>query len=302
MQNFSEISDTLYTGRDWLNWCAVQFEGAVLFYGHGTSEAFDEALALVMHIQGIAPADIDIRIDDTINEKNRRKFYDIAVDRIKSRKPLSYLTGEAWFAGLKFKVDERVLVPRSPFAELITRDFRPWLNPASIGKVLDMCTGSGCIAIATAVQMENVIVDAVDISQAALDLANENTQLHGVTNRVRLVWSDGFANLGNNIYDLVLCNPPYVAETEMQALPEEYRYEPALGLEAGDDGLDFVRQFLIDVPQYLSDNGLVFVEVGSSAETMAKAYPDLPLTWIELQRGGDGIFMLSKEDLQALTR
>ena len=150
--------------------------------------------------------------------------------------------------------------------------------------------------------MENVIVDAVDISQAALDLANENTQLHGVTNRVRLVWSDGFANLGNNVYDLVLCNPPYVAETEMQALPEEYRYEPALGLEAGDDGLDFVRQFLIDVPQYLSDNGLVFVEVGSSAETMAKAYPDLPLTWIELQRGGDGIFMLSKEDLQALTR
>ena len=301
MQKFQEIKDTLKTGRDWLNWCSTQFNEAALFYGHGTTDHFSEALSLVMHIQNIQPADVDKRIDEPVNEKNCRRLYKLAANRIESRKPLPYLTGEAWFAALKFVVDERVLIPRSPFAELIIRGFEPWLDGFKVNRILDMCTGSGCIAIATAVNLEHVIVDAVDISKPALDLARKNASLHGVEDRVRFILSDGFAGLADADYDLVLCNPPYVDKCEMQALPDEYRFEPEIGLTAGDDGLDFVRQFMLDVPGFLAENALVFVEVGASAEALEQAYPNLPLTWLELEQGGDGIFMLSKNDFQAAT-
>jgi ribosomal protein L3 glutamine methyltransferase len=210
---------------------------------------------------------------------------------------VAYLTGEAWFAGLAFKIDERVLVPRSPIAELIQNGFTPWLDGREVSRALDLCTGSGCIGIAMAAHNPNWSVDLVDISDGALELANENLAAHHLGERVRAIESDLFGALQGEVYDLIVSNPPYVTEQEFAALPPEYSHEPALGLTAGHDGLDFALRILAEAPEHLSDEGLLIVEVGESEHALSALLPQLPLTWIEFNVGPMGVFAAERRDL-----
>lgn len=219
-------------------------------------------------------------------------------ERIRTRKPLPYLTNRAWFAGLEFYVDERVLVPRSPLAELVERGFSPWIDPGSIGRVLDLCTGSACIAIACASALPSAHVDATDLSRGALEVAAINRARHGLQERLRLIRSDLFDALQPVLYDVIVSNPPYVGTAEYAALPAEYRHEPAVGLQAGRDGLDLVRGILADAARFLTRRGILVVEVGETAAKLEQAYPQVPFTWLEFYRGGSGVFLLSAAELQ----
>ncbi len=212
---------------------------------------------------------------------------------------MAYLLGSAWFGGLEFEVNEYVLVPRSPLAELILDQFRPWVDPQSVGRVLDMCTGSGCIAIASAISLPEARVDAADISEPALEVARCNVERHGLRDRVKLFRSDLFQSIPAERYNLILANPPYVSAHSMAGLPEEYRAEPGLGLASGDDGLDAVLSILLDAPGYLRDDGVLICEVGESEERLAVALPQIPFLWLEFEHGGSGVFVLTREQLQS---
>ena len=219
--------------------------------------------------------------------------------RIQERRPAAYLTHKAWFAGLEFYVDEQVLVPRSPMAELIESGFEPWIDSESIQHILDLGTGSGCIGIAAAVYLPDATVDLVDISPTALQVAARNARDHGVIDRVRLLESDLFAALVGTTYDLIISNPPYVPTEALRKLPPEYQQEPAIGLEAGPEGLDIVLRILRDAPDFLNEEGVLIVELGSTASTLERRFPDLPLLWVEFERGGEGVFLLTREQLLA---
>ena len=221
-------------------------------------------------------------------------------ERVERRVPAAYLMGRMWFAGLEFEVDPRVIVPRSPFAELIRAGFAPWIDASRVRRILDIGTGSGCIAIACAAALPHASVDAVDISRHALEVARRNVARHGVGDRVRLFQGDVYQPLGDARYDLIVSNPPYVSEAEMTALPPEYLHEPDLALRAGKDGLDVVRRILAGLPGHLEPDGALFVEVGDSEERMQAAFPDLPLTWLEFEHGGGGVFLLRGADLSRL--
>ncbi|MCP5357438.1 MAG: 50S ribosomal protein L3 N(5)-glutamine methyltransferase [Pseudomonadales bacterium] len=273
-----------------------QFEQAELFYGHGTDNPWDEAVYLVFSALGI-PFDCDDNmLQKTLSEDERTRVNALVRERIESRRPVAYLVREAWFAGLPFAVDERVLIPRSPLAELILNEFDPLLErpPA---RVLDLCTGSGCIGIATALAFPDAEVDLADISAEALILARENIGRHGLEGRVSVHQSDLFASL-DGPYDLILCNPPYVSQEEIDELPEEYRHEPALGLHSEDNGLAIPLQILRDAPRYLSEDGLLIMEVGYSHEALAERLPGVPFLWLEFAHGGEGIFALTARQLR----
>ena len=274
-------------------------ERAGLFFGHGTDNADDEAAWMLLHVLG-APLDGSFEQWNTLLDESRQKDLEqLLARRINERCPLAYLTGEARFCGLDFIVSPDVLIPRSPLAELIQEQFSPWLDLGEGGQVLDMCTGGACIAIAMAVYMPGISVDAVDISPVALKVASQNVERHAVGDRVRLIQSDLFATLGDTSYDLIVSNPPYVSADVFADLPAEYRAEPSGGLVCGEDGLDIVLKILDASPRYMKQQAILIVEVGESAETLLELLPRLPFTWLEFHHGGDGIFMLGYDQLIA---
>lgn len=288
----------LQTIRDFLRYATSRFNQAGLYFGHGTDNAWDEAAALVLHTLHL-PHDVNPMVMDArLVQEERTKLLELINLRVEKRVPLAYLTNEAWFAGMTFYVDERVLIPRSPIAELIENHFQPWVRPDCVQQILDLCTGSGCIAIALAKAFPDAEVDASDISDDALAVAKINVSRHSVEDQVHLHKSDLFDGLPAKKYDLIVSNPPYVSEQEMIELPDEYRHEPKLGLEAGQKGLDIVTRILDDAAQRLTSNGVVMIEVGNSEHALADAYPETPFTWIEFERGGGGVFMLTAEQLR----
>jgi ribosomal protein L3 glutamine methyltransferase len=285
------------TVSDLIRCGALEFERAGLAFGHGTSSATDEAAALVFHVLDLDHGQAAQAYGRMPAARDVERVLEVFAERIERRIPAAYLMGRMWFAGLEFEVDERVIVPRSPFAELIHVGFRPWIDPARIRRVLDIGTGSGCIAIACAVTLPEATVDAVEVSPRALDVAGRNVARHGVGDRVRLLLGDVFEPTGERRYDLIVSNPPYVSDAEMRDLPQEYRHEPDLALRAGRDGLDVVRRILAGARRHLEPDGALFVEVGDSDERLERAFPQLPFTWLEFEHGGGGVFMLRKSEL-----
>jgi len=286
------IQPELQTIRDLVRWSASRFGEAGLVFGHGTDNAFDEALLLVRHALHLPAQFPDYFLASAVTADEREAVLELIHRRIDTRKPAAYLTHEAWFAGLQFYVDERVLVPRSPVAEWIERGFQSWLEPDAVEQVLDLCTGGGCIGIACAAHFENAHVDLVDISSAALEVATKNVARHDLQDWVRVIESDLFGVIDAQRYQLIISNPPYVSATEMQQLAEEFRHEPEIGLLADSEGLDVVVRILAQAADYLDEGGILVVEVGNSQQMLVECFPDVPFLWLEFERGGHGVFLL----------
>ena len=288
------------TARELINWTNDRFERADLYYGHGTDNAYDEAVYLVLCSLGMSFEIPDSTLDAPLQQTQIDTVLYKVRQRIDTRIPVAYLVNEAWFAGLSFYVDERVLVPRSPIAELIEDEFSPWLkNPPA--RILDIGTGSGCIAIACALAFPQAIVDAVDISPEALEVTKKNIGKYSLADRVKPIQSDLFENLGTQQYDLIVTNPPYVSIAEVEELPPEYRHEPVLGLAAGSKGLDVVDKLLAESKSHLHRDGVIIVEVGYTQEAMTEAYPGLAMTWLDFRNGGEGVFLLGYDELGKYT-
>ena len=291
------VTSELATIVDFIRYGASRFGGAGLTFGHSYDNALDESTHLVLHAlhlpHDLAPAYGLARLTAT----ETQAVLTLIDRRIEEHKPVAYLTGEAWFAGLKFKSDMRALVPRSPIAELIQAGFSPWLDERRVERALDLCTGSGCIGIAMAAHNPHWQVDLADISDDALALARENVEFQDVGARAHVIRSDLFAGLGGERYDLIVSNPPYVTDQEFAALPLEYSHEPALGLRAGDDGLDFALRILAAAPDHLGDDGVLIVEVGESERALVELLPQVPFNWIEFDVGQMGVFLLDRRDL-----
>lgn len=292
-----EAITELHTIDDMLRWCVSRFNAAGIYYGHGTDNPWDEAVALVMHTLHL-PLELGNQVRGArLTSTEKHRIVELVIRRVRERVPVPYLTNTAYFAGLEFYVDERVLVPRSPFAELIENEFKPWLYNKPVNRILDLCTGSGCIAIACAYAFENAEVDAVDISNDALEVAQINIEQHNMLDRVFPIQSDGFNALEGQKYDLIVSNPPYVDAEDMGDLPEEFHHEPELGLASGRDGLDLTKRILARAADHLTDDGILIVEVGNSMVALAEQYPEVPFTWLEFERGGDGVFLLTRDQL-----
>ena len=297
----SELLDDLHTVRDWPRWGTSRFNEAKLFFGHGCDNAHDEAAWLVLHALHLPPDrpdQIQPYLDARLTRHERLAVLELLQQRIARRLPAAYLTHEAWQAGLRFYVDERVLVPRSYFADLLVDGFAPWIDdPYAIESALDLCTGSGCLAILMAHAFPNAQIDAADISPDALEVAKRNVAEYDLKDRIRLAQGDLFGGLGKRRYDFILSNPPYVTAQAMLDLPPEYRHEPENALAAGDDGLGIVRRILSDAKNHLKPHGLLAVEVGHNKEIVEAAFPELPLTWLDTESGDGKIFLLHREDL-----
>ncbi|MEQ1485456.1 50S ribosomal protein L3 N(5)-glutamine methyltransferase [Methyloglobulus sp.] len=294
----SEVLTSLSTLRDYIRWGASQFTEAKLVFGHGTATALDEAAALVLHTLHLPYNLSELYFQSKLTLEERQAIVAIFDKRIKERKPAAYLTHEAIFAGLSFYVDERVLVPRSPIAELIAQRFAPWVEEDLVERILDLCTGSACIAIACAYAFPDANVDAVDISNDALAVAKINATNHQLVDGLTLYQSNLFDGLPADVqYDIIVSNPPYVAVEEWQQLPAEFHAEPEIGFVAGDSGLDIVIRILAKAKDYLTPQGILVVEVGSSAETLQDTFPNVPFFWLDFERGGDGVFLLTAEQI-----
>lgn len=292
------LLDELITVRDWLRWGVSRFLEAKLFFGHGCDNAHDEAAWLILHALHLPPDRLDPYLDARLTRPERRAVLELLQQRIARRLPAAYLTHEAWQAGFRFYVDERVLIPRSYFAELLVEGFAPWVeDPEAIETALDLCTGSGCLAILMAHAFPHAQIDASDLSAEALEVARRNVADYHLEERIRLVQGDLFAPLGKRKYDLIISNPPYVTAQAMRELPPEYRHEPALALAAGEDGLAIVRRILAEAKKHLKPHGMLAVEVGHNRALVEAAFPRLPFTWLDTPSSEGKLFLLRREEL-----
>ncbi|MDX1676963.1 50S ribosomal protein L3 N(5)-glutamine methyltransferase [Arsukibacterium sp.] len=297
--DISEALDALVSVHDWLRFAVSRFNEAGVYFGHGTDNPWDEAASLLAHCLFLPPLTDDKLLSVRLTRPERRAFIDLLVQRIELRIPAAYLTHQAYFCQLPFYVDQRVLVPRSPIAELINEKFSRFAFKAPPERILDLCTGSGCIAIACAYAFPDAQVDAVDISPEALAVADININEHGLLDRVYPILSDGYDALSGQQYDLIVTNPPYVDAEDMADLPDEYRHEPELGLASGHDGLQLTRRILAQAAAHLTEQGFLICEVGNSMVELQDRYPDVHFNWLEFTAGGHGVFALSKAQLVA---
>ncbi|MFL6646905.1 MAG: 50S ribosomal protein L3 N(5)-glutamine methyltransferase [Sulfurifustaceae bacterium] len=293
--------DSCGTVRDAIAWANSALETAGVYCGHGTTDTVDEAAWLVGGALKWTPAELDARLDDALADASRREIKALVEERIRTRKPTAYLLHEAWFAGLPFYVDERVLVPRSLTTDFIEEQFAPWIDAARVRRILDIGTGSGCMAIAAALAFPAAEVDAADISADALAVARINVERHSVGGRVHLVQSDLYSGVTGRRYDVILTNPPYVAPAELDDLPPEYGHEPRLALVSGTDGLDAILRILAGAQAHLEPQGILVAEVGNSCETLQRALPDVPFVWLETAAGDDSVFLLTAAQIAAHT-
>ncbi|MGB6155061.1 50S ribosomal protein L3 N(5)-glutamine methyltransferase [Castellaniella sp.] len=289
----------LITLRDMLRWAVTRFRGANLVFGHGSDNAWDEAAYLLLHTLHLPLDTLEPFLDARLLERERLRCVDLIHERVTSRKPAAYLTGEAWLQGQRFLVDERVIVPRSPIAELLTEQLQPWIaDPSDVTRVLDLCTGSGCLAILAAMAFDGATVDAVDLSADALAVAQANIALHAMQGRVQALRSDLFAQIpADRRYQLIVCNPPYVNSQSMTALPPEYRHEPALALAGGADGMDLVRRILTQAPNFLDEDGVLVLEIGHEYTHFEAAFPHLDPVWLSTETASDQILLLRRAQL-----
>ncbi|MDP2243263.1 50S ribosomal protein L3 N(5)-glutamine methyltransferase [Pseudomonas sp.] len=282
----------LRTLRDYIRWAVSCFNREELFFGHGSDNAWDEARQLVLGAVHLPWEIADSYLDCRLEDDEHAHLCALLKRRIEERVPTAYLLGEAWFCGLPFIVDERVLIPRSPIAELIEQHFQPWL-PYEPARILDLCSGSGCIGIACAYEFPEAEVVLADLSYPALEVANQNIERHQLDERVYTVQGDGFDGLPGQRFDLIVSNPPYVDAEDFADMPAEYQHEPALGLACGEDGLNLVRRMLAEAADHLNEKGLLIVEVGNSQVHVSDLYPEVDFTWLEFERGGHGVFLLA---------
>ncbi len=291
-------TQALKTIRDYIRWAWSQFQEADLFFGHGSDNAWDEAVHLVLTALYLEPdVPLEIILEARLTDSERKKIESFIQERVQTRRPLAYLMQKAWFAGLSFYVDERVLIPRSPIAELVEVSFEPWLDPEKVEGALDLCTGSGSLAIIMALALPQAQIDAVDISEDALAVAQKNVLDYGLENQITLIQSDLFEGLAHKQYELIVSNPPYVSQEEYEGLPSEYHHEPKIALQSGIDGLEAVGGILKRAAHYLKPEGVLIVEVGSLQAAVEAAFPEYPFTWIQFSQGGEGVFLLTAQDL-----
>ena len=296
---FFEASVTLRTVRDFLRFAVSRFNQTGLSFGHGSSNAYDEAAYLILHTLHLPLDNLEPFLDAHLTESECTELLHVIQQRVERHVPAAYLTHQAFLGDYSFYVDERVIIPRSFIAELLHDKFSPWISePGSVGTVLDMCTGSGCLAILAAMAFPNAQVDAADLSADALAVAQRNVDDYGLQERIRLIRSDLFRDIGNNRYDIIISNPPYVDAASVAALPKEYLYEPKLALGSGEDGLDATRLILNDAANHLTENGILIVEIGHNRDALEAAYPELPFTWLDVSAGDQYVFLLSKSDLE----
>lgn len=295
------MTDQARSVRDWVNRVQEHLDHAGVCFGHGAGNAADEAAGLVLQGLDLPPDFPETSWDRPVSAGEADRLTGMVGRRVQDRVPLAYLSRRAWFAGLSFYVDERAVVPRSPIAELIAERFRPWVEPDKVERVLDLCTGSGCIGIAAACAFPRASVDLTDLSVDALAVARRNVADHGLEDRVRVIRSDLYQALdpamGENRYDLILSNPPYVGAAELAALPREYGHEPRFALAAGEDGLDVILPLLAGAPDYMTEQGVLVVEAGNTDRTLAAALPEIPFLWLEFRHGGHGVFLLHRQEL-----
>jgi ribosomal protein L3 glutamine methyltransferase len=295
---FSGAAQSLHTVRDCLRFAVSRFNQAGLFFGHGSNDAYDEAAYLILHTLHLPLDRLEPFLDACLTDGERSEVLNIIQRRVEQRIPAAYLTHEAFLGDFSFYVDERVIVPRSFIAELLREQLAPWIaEPEQIGSVLDLCTGSGCLAILAAHAFSCASVDAVDLSPDALAVAEHNIADYGLQDRISLIESDLFANLGGRQYDLIISNPPYVDAPSVAALPQEYLHEPKLALGSGDDGLDATRIILKHAAEHLTANGILIVEIGHNRNELETTFPDLPFTWLDVSAGDEFVFMLHRNDL-----
>jgi ribosomal protein L3 glutamine methyltransferase len=296
--SFEEVKDRLITVRDLLRFAVSRFNQANLFFGHGTTNAYDEAAYLILHTLHLPLDRLEPFLDARLLPEEVDAVVEILRRRVEERLPAPYLTHEAWLGDLRFYVDERVIVPRSFIAELLREQLQPWVeDPEAITSGLDMCTGSGCLAILMALTFPNALIDAVDLSADALDVARRNVADYGLEDQLSLIQSDLFTALEGRRYDLIVSNPPYVNAPSMQTLPEEYRREPVGALASGEDGLEHVRTILREARKHLNMGGLLVVEIGHNRDALEEAFPELPFTWLETSAGDEHVFLLTREQL-----